>query len=114
MPDEREWYEIAEDARTPAQSQQAWECYYNSLLADPHGRAMVCDFRRRVKNRIRGCAKTPELAVAQIWLEAFIDDSLTLAGVTDDASVILAMATLGRSWKPPKAKKPFRAKGYAE
>ncbi len=112
MPDERPWYEVEEKERTPAQREQRWICYYQSLFSNPHGRAMVCDLKRRIEERIQGCAKTPELAVAQIWLETFFEDTLTLAGVTDYTKLVDSMVPIARSWKPPVEPKPYLPPGY--
>ncbi|MEE9365898.1 MAG: hypothetical protein V3W44_04340 [Dehalococcoidales bacterium] len=113
MPDERKWFEIPHSDRSPEQVRQAQECYYQALLASPHGRQMVCDFRRRVRDSLKDGIKTPELAVAQLWLQLFLDETLELAGVTDDAELVDYMVPIARSWTPPEEEKK-RDTGYAE
>ena len=109
-----QWFEIEESKRTPEQVKQAQQAYYEGLLSSSLAQQMVCDMRRRVREPLHGSAHDPNLAVAQLWLEAFVEDSLTIAGVIDDARLVGAMAPIAHSWTPPKEQKPDVPRGYAE
>lgn len=94
------WHQIPPEKRTHAEALEAQQAYFKTLLAEPSGREVYCDMLRRVAERIEGCAFEPELAVAQLWLEAFLKDSLRLAGVTDDMQIVTAMTPIAESPNP--------------
>jgi hypothetical protein len=109
-----EWYDKSPDDRTDDELRAAWECYYETLLGTAKGRQVLCDMERRVAEQIKGCAHNPALAVAQIWLEAFVKDSLTIAGAGEPIKRLEAMAKVARSHIPPARPKPKLPQGYIE
>lgn len=91
------WYEITEDRRSDEQKHEAQVAYCEFLSSHPE---VWCDFKRRVAERIDGCAFESELAVAQIWLESFLADTLTLAGVQGEMDILTALLPVAKSYKP--------------
>ncbi|KKM25656.1 hypothetical protein LCGC14_1592740 [marine sediment metagenome] len=92
-----EWYET--DDRTEEQARRAQQVYYTQLLGSAEAREFLCDLKRRVKDQIEGSALHSELAVAQIWLGAFVEVSLTIAGVVDEMEICKALAPIAESYE---------------
>jgi hypothetical protein len=96
------WFEIDERNRTPEQARAAWEAYYATFLGNPRGQQVLADMRRRAAEPIQGAAFDASLAVAKLWLSAFMADTLTLAGAGGDIETIKAIAPLAAGNDPAK------------
>lgn len=108
-----EWYEIPPEKRTDEQRQRAQQAYYLALLSTCEGREVVCDMKRRVSELIEGSASDTNCAVAQLWMDAFIKDILTLCGSDNLMVIVEAEAQVAKSYiHKEKEKNTFE--DYAE
>lgn len=108
-----EWYETPPEQRTDEQKVLAQQAYYLTLLATTKGREVVCDMKRRVAEKIETSAFDPNCAVAQIWLESFITDTLFKCGVDNPMELTNVQAKIAKSYIH-KEKKSDVPEGYAE
>ena len=110
-----EWYETPPEQRTDEQRQRAQQAYYMALLSTHEGKEVVCDFKMRVAELIEGSASDTNLAVAQIWIETFLKDTLILCGVSNYDPILLVEreAEIAKSYIH-KEKKPDVSEDYAE
>ena len=93
-----EWYETPPEQRTDEQRQRAQQAYYIALLSTREGKEVVCDMKRRVSELIEGSANDSNCAVAQLWLEGFIMDTITMCGVDDTMQITEAQARIAKSY----------------
>ena len=108
-----EWYETPPEQRTDEQRQRAQQAYYMALLSTREGREVVCDMKRRVSELIEGSASDTNCAVAQLWMDAFIKDMLTLCGSNNLMVVVEAEAKVAKSYIH-REKKSDVPEDYAE
>lgn len=92
------WYEIPPEQRTDEQRQRAQQAYYMALLSTHEGREVVCDMKRRVSDLIEGSANDNNCAVAQLWLERFLKDTLSMCGVDNPMHIVEAQARIARDY----------------
>ena len=92
-----EWYETPPEQRTDEQRQRAQQAYYMALLSTREGKEVVCDMGWRISQLIEGAANDPNCAIAQLWLEAFMKDTLTLCGVDNPMQLVVAKSDIARS-----------------
>jgi hypothetical protein len=105
-----EWYEIPPEKRTDEQAQRAQQAYYLALLSTREGREVICDMKMRVAELVEGAANDTNCAVAQLWLEAFLKDTLILCGVSnyDPIRIVETEAEIAKSYiHKEKEKNPF-------
>ncbi len=100
-----EWYEIPPEQRTDEQRQRCQQAYYIALLSTREGKEVFCDMKRRVSELIEGSATDPNCAVAQLWLEGFIKDTITMCGADDTMQVTEAQARIAKSYIHRKKEK---------
>ena len=93
-----EWYETDPSRRSPDQETQAREAYARVLLGSSEGREVMCDMDRRINHKIQDCENRPELAVAQIWLEAFLGNTYLLCGVDNPMLIMELRQQIARSY----------------
>lgn len=93
-----EWYETPPAQRTDEQRQRGQQAYYMVLLSTREGKEVICDMGRRVSELIEGSANDSNCAVAQLWLEAFIKDTLTMCGVDNPMQITEAQARIAKSY----------------
>jgi hypothetical protein len=93
-----EWYETPPEKRTDEQRQRAQQAYYMALLSTREGKEVVCDMKRRVSDLIEGSANDIHCAVAQLWLEGFIMDTITMCGVDNPMQITEAQARIAKSY----------------
>lgn len=108
-----EWYETPPEQRTDEQRQRAQQAYYRSLLSSRDGKEVICDMKRRVSELIEGSANNNNCAIAQLWLEGFLKDTLTLCGLDNMMEITKAQARIARSYVH-KEEEPDIPEGYAE
>jgi len=60
--------------------------------------------RRRVAESSSICAQERDLAIAQMWLEGFVAESLALAGMADEMALVCAMGDIAAAYVPEKTK----------
>ena len=108
-----EWYETPPEKRTDEQNRRAQQAYYMALLSTREGKEVVCDMGWRVSRLIEGSAHDPNLAVAQIWLETFMKDTMTMCGVDNPMQLIVAKSNIAKS-HIHKAKEKNTLEGFAE
>ena len=110
-----EWYEIPPEHRTDEQHQRAQQAYYMALLSTREGKEVVCDMKMRVAELVEGAANDIHCAVAQIWIESFLKDTLILCGVSNYDPILLVEreAEIARSYIH-KEKEPDLPEGYAK
>jgi hypothetical protein len=115
----RKWYEIDDQQRTLSEKKEAWRAYHVQFLASRRGREVLCDMKRRIgravgKSQVLGNAKfDPHLAIAQLYLDDFIAETLELCGVTNDMRLLEASRDIGQGYEPVP-EKPFIAEDHAE
>lgn len=100
-----EWYETPPEQRTDEQRQRAQQAYYLALLSTREGKEVVCDMGCRISQLIEGSANDPNCAIAQLWLEAFIKDTLTMCGVDNPMQITEAQARIAKNYIHKKKEK---------
>ena len=110
-----EWYETPPEKRTDEQRQRAQQAYYLALLSTREGKEVVCDMKMRVAELVEGAANDTTCAVAQLWIEAFLKDTLILCGVANYDPILLVEreAEIARSYIH-KEKETDVPENYAE
>jgi len=106
------WYQIEAQKRSVEEQRLAQHAYCHTLLKTAEGREMLCDMHRRIsKTKIQ---KTNDLAMAQLWLESFFDETIQLCGVTDLMGVIERFEEVAEKYAPVPPAPPFRAEDHDE
>ncbi len=110
-----EWYETPPEQRTNEQTRRAQQAYYLALLSTREGKEVVCDMKMRVAELVEGAANDIHCAVAQIWIEAFLKDTLILCGVSnyDPIRIVETEAEIAKSYIHKK-EEPDSPEGFAE
>lgn len=106
------WYDIEPSERSEEQHRLCYEAYYHTLFQSGRGCEMLCDLNRRLLGAKTDIGKlTPELAVAQLMLQAFMDETLDLAGVGGGMALVKAMGGVAQSYRPQETENPL-PEGY--
>lgn len=106
------WYEIEAHKRSVEEQKLAQHAYCGVLLNTREGRQMLCDMRRRIsKTKIQN---TNDLAMAQLWLEDFFDETIKLCGVTDLMGVIEKLEEVAAGYTPRPPEPPYVPEDHDE
>ena len=108
-----EWYETPPEKRTDEQRQRAQQAYYIALLSTREGKEVVCDMKRRAGELIEGSAKDTNIAVIQLWVQGFVEDTITLCGVDNPMEIAKAQARIAKSYIH-KEKEKNTLEGFSE
>lgn len=92
----------------------AQHAYCGVLLKSVEGRQVLCDIRRRISKTEMKDIKTNDLAMAQLWLEDFFDETIKLCGVTDLMGVIEKLEKVAAGYTPRKPEPPYMPEDHDE
>jgi len=107
-----EWYETPPEQRTDEQARRCQQAYYHALLSTAEGREVICDMQRRIREEKLDRLKNNDSA-AQLCLEEYFEDTITLCGVNDTMQLVRAEARIAKSYIH-KEEKPDIPEGYSE
>ncbi len=107
-----EWYETPPEQRTNEQRQRAQQAYYHVLLSTAEGREVICDMQRRIREEKLDRLKNNDSA-AQLCLEEYFEDTITLCGVDNTMQLAEAQAQIAKSYIH-KEEKPDVPEDYSE
>jgi hypothetical protein len=107
------WYELTPAERSDEQTREAQEAHYKTLLSTRQGKEVVCDMQRRIAEFRIDVHGNHNLAMALVWLEEFMIDTLAMCGVPDPYKILEAKQRTARS-KPHEKTEPFVPEDHSE
>lgn len=110
------WYEIPAEQRDVDQQRQCQDAHCTVLLKTEKGREVMCDFLRRIKASHADVkeARDSDLALGQLWLDCFWNETVRLCGATDAMAMIEYLPTIAAKWQPREPEPPYKAEDHSE